>query len=120
MGHAYRSHYDQIVGRRIAEVRLGRMHLLPVLPELRAVRSARIARAAAGAVGIAGMGTVVVLACMNSGGMTTCALLGSSIAAVVVYGLARVVLRLVPALTLPSELPRLTGDLTTDLAKLEE
>lgn len=120
MGHAYRSGYQQIVGSRVASIRHAREMIEPVMPQLRSVHAARMARALAGGVGIAGAIAMAILACADpDGGLATYALLGSSVAAVATYVLARLSLPLAKTFSLSDRLPRLTGELSRDLAELD-
>ena len=117
MSNAYRSAYHHIVGVRLAEMKLTRETVEPLLPQLQSIRAARIARTLGGAVGIAGAIMTAVYACIDSDGGPTYALLGGGAAAVVTYALARVLFALGRARGWT--LPKLTGELDADLARIE-
>ncbi|MBX3262243.1 MAG: hypothetical protein KF782_21330 [Labilithrix sp.] len=121
MSHAYRSAYEQIVGARLAETKLARETVAPLLPRLSSLRAARLARALAGAVGLAGAACTVVCAIVGDEGSPTHALLGAGLAAVATYLLARGVLAIAgrEARARGWELPRLTGVLDADLARID-
>ncbi len=118
MSSAYRSAYHHLVGVRLAEMKLARETVEPLLPRLRSIRAARIARALAGGVGITGAIMTAICACIDDGGgAVTYALLGSGAAALTAYALARFLLAFGRAHEWT--LPRLTGELDADLARIE-
>jgi len=120
MSDAYRSAYQHLIGLRLAEMKLARETIEPLLPSLHATRSARIARALAGGVGIAGVVLMVLLACVGDVSAPTYALVGSGIAAIGTYALARTAFAIRTAArrtTMP--MPALTGALEEDLARIE-
>ena len=120
MSDAYRSAYQHLIGLRLAEMKLAQETVQPLLPSLDAMRSARIARALAGGVGIAGAIVMVLLACVGDVAAPTYALLGSGIGAIGTYALARTAVAIRAAYrrtTVP--MPRLTGGLEEDLARIE-
>ena len=117
MSSAYRSAYHHIVGVRLAEMKLARETVEPLLPRLRSIRAARIARTLAGGVGIAGAIMTAICACFDGGGGVTYALLGGGAAALATYGLARVLFAFGRAHEWM--LPKLTGELDADLARIE-
>ncbi|MBX3223387.1 MAG: hypothetical protein KF795_22940 [Labilithrix sp.] len=121
MSNAYRSAYHHIVGVRLAETKLARETVVPLLPRLRAIRSARIARALAGGVGIAGAVCLTASALLTSDGTPTHVLLGAGAASVATYLLARVVLGVAGSFRQARgwTLPRLTGELDADLARID-
>lgn len=125
MSHAYRSAYEHIIGARVAGMRAARASLEPLVPMLRTVRDARIARIVAGAVGIFG-GTAMVLAAamppmldapLNE--LPTEVLVGSTLAAIAAYVVARAAAYVLPFSLPKVALPRLTGELDADLARLD-
>lgn len=121
MSHAYRSEYQQIVGARLASLQDARERMAPLLPQLRSIHAARWARALAGSVGITGAVAMAVLSAgQDVGGAPTYALLGSSVAAIATYVLARLVVPAATSLSLSTPAPALTGDLRSDLAELDE
>ena len=120
MSDAYRSAYQHLIGLRLAEMKLAHETVEPLLPSLDATRAARIARALAGGVGIAGAIVMVLLACVGDVAAPTYALLGSGIAGIGTYALARIALAIRAASrrrTLP--MPTLTGALDEDLARID-
>jgi hypothetical protein len=120
MSAAYRSAYEHIVGKRLAEVRHTRDALLPLQTKLGRSRWARLARIAGGMIGVAGAITMTLFAIDNQDREATTALVGSSILAIAVYVCVRVVgeLRAHWPKALPP-LPALTGRLDDDLARLD-
>ncbi len=120
MSDAYRSAYQHLIGLRLAEMKLAHETVEPLLPSLDAMRSARVARVLAGGVGIAGALLMVLLACVGDVPDPTYALVGSGLAAIGTYALARTLLVIRAAhgrKTLPR--PRLTGTLEEDLSRIE-
>ena len=120
MSYAYRSAYQHIVGMRLAELKLARDMVEPLLPRIRSIEAARVARTLAGGVGIAGALSMVILACFGDTGDPSYALVGSGAAAIATYVLARGVLALAGRFHRASPpLPRLTGELEVDLARID-
>lgn len=118
MGNAYRSAYEHIVGPRLAQARAVREELAPLLPQLGSIGERRIARAAAGAVGIAAAFVMVVTATFPDLELPTRMLLGGVLGGAVTYVLTRLLGR-VGRRGARWSLPKLTGDLETDLARIE-
>lgn len=123
MSSAYRSAYEHIVGLRLAETKEVRAELTPLLPSLRAVVRARIARIVAGSVGIAGAAAMTACAVWFRGhddASPTYALLGSSIALVVVWILMRGGLGVSALLRRKASYDlKLSGQLEEDIARIE-
>jgi hypothetical protein len=119
MSYAYRSAYQHMLGRRIAEMRAAHEVVAPWRPRLRSIHAARIARAMAGGVGLVGTATVGVLALTEARAELTYTLVGSSVAALVTYTLVRFVFMLGALGRKDVRPPRLTGHLNTDLSQLE-
>lgn len=120
MSHAYRSAYQQMIGMRLAEMKVAREMVEPLLPRLRSVRAARTARALAGAVGIAGAFAMPVFAVTGDEAAPTYALLGAAGAALGTYAVARALFGLAGSFVRRTlRMPALTGDLEADLARLD-
>jgi hypothetical protein len=118
MSNAYRSSYEQLVGRRLERVQVGREAVEPFLGRLRTVREKRIARTVSGIVGIAGA-LMVACTCTRTDGTPTGFLLASSAAMAVTYAAVRGVLLASRRSHGPRPIPPLTGRLDEDLARLD-
>lgn len=120
MSHAYRSAYEHIVTERRIDVERARERLAPTLPDLHATFSARVARVLAGSVGLAGALVMVLFAAEKRDASATYALLGATVAASIAYVFARAGLAVRSMFWQPVKpLPPLSGELTTDLARLD-
>lgn len=121
MSLAYRSEYEHLVGAKLAERQAAFDLASPWLPRLASIQRARIARTLSGSVGITGAIAMALAAALGEGREPTLILLASVLGMAAVWVLTHVVLALAGRGRREETYapPALTGDLRTDLERID-